>query len=102
MESRRTGPEPAEKKARDESDDDLQAQDLESLGRSSRLAKRRAGEERKEPEPGQGRRDVDYLKNSLDQIAASRERSRTDGEWFRDLSQDELEIVGQILKQYLG
>lgn len=45
---------------------------------------------------------MDYLKNSLDQIAASRERSRTDGEWFRDLSQDELEIVGQILKQYLG
>ena len=47
------------------------------------------------------RRDVDYLKNSLEQIAASRERSQADGEWIKDLSPDELELVGQILKQYL-
>lgn len=48
-----------------------------------------------------GRRDTDYLKNSLEQIAASRERNQTDGEWIKDLSPDELELVGQILKQYL-
>ena len=47
------------------------------------------------------RRDVDYLKNSLEQIVASRERNQADGEWIKDLSPDELELVGQILKQYL-
>ncbi len=48
-----------------------------------------------------GRRDEDYLKNSLEQIAASRERNQSDGEWIKDLPPDELELVGQILKQYL-
>lgn len=47
------------------------------------------------------RRDTDYLKSGLEQIAAGRERGRTDGEWIKDLSPDELELVGQILKQYL-
>ena len=48
------------------------------------------------------RRDVDYLKHSLEQIAASRERSRSENDWIRDLSPDELELVGEILKQYLA
>lgn len=48
------------------------------------------------------RRDVDYLKHSLEQIAASRERSRGENDWIRDLSPDELELVGEILKQYLA
>ena len=49
-----------------------------------------------------GRRDVDYLKSSLEQIAASRERNRTEGDWVKDLSPDELELVGQLLRQYLN
>lgn len=44
---------------------------------------------------------MDYLKTSLEQIAASRERNRMDGDWVKDMSQDELELVGQILRQYL-
>ena len=52
-------------------------------------------------EQEEGRRDEDYLKNSLEQIAASRERNQSDGEWIKDLPPDELELVGQILKQYL-
>lgn len=48
------------------------------------------------------RRDVDYLKHSLEQIAASRERGRSENDWIRDLSPDELELVGEILKQYLA
>ena len=48
------------------------------------------------------RRDVDCLKHSLEQIAASRERSRSENDWIRDLSPDELELVGEILKQYLA
>ena len=48
------------------------------------------------------RRDVDYLKHSLEQIAASRERSRSENDWMLDLSPDELELVGEIMKQYLA
>lgn len=47
------------------------------------------------------RRDAEYLKTSLEQIAATRERGKSDGEWIKDLSPDELELMGQILKQYL-
>ena len=48
------------------------------------------------------RRDVEYLKQSLEQIAASREKNRGEGDWIRELSPDELELVGEILKQYLA
>lgn len=47
-------------------------------------------------------RDVDYLKRSLEQIAASRERNRLDAEWTKDLSQEEMELLKEILKQYLA
>ena len=43
----------------------------------------------------------DDLRRSLEQIAASREKSRMDGDWLKELSADELELVGEILKQYL-
>ncbi|MCI8661937.1 MAG: hypothetical protein HFG69_01505 [Hungatella sp.] len=77
----------------------------ESIGRAPRRTGRTAKRVLTEPEtkePETGRRDIDYLKNSLEQIAASRERSRADSDWIKDLSSDELELVGQILKQYLG
>lgn len=48
-------------------------------------------------------RDVDYLKRSLEQIAASREKSRMlDENWLRDLKPEEVELIGDILKQYLA
>ncbi len=48
-------------------------------------------------------RDIDYLKRSLEQIAASREKSRTaDENWLRDLRPEEVELIGDILKQYLA
>lgn len=49
-------------------------------------------------------RDVDYLKRSLEQIAASREkeRGRQKGEdWLKDLSPEELTLIGEILQEYL-
>ncbi len=46
--------------------------------------------------------DKEYLKKGIEQIAASREKGRTEGEWIKELSPDELELVGQILKQYLA
>ena len=48
-------------------------------------------------------RDIDYLKRSLEQIAASREKSRVDDEnWLKDLRPEEVELIGDILKQYLA
>lgn len=48
-------------------------------------------------------RDVDYLKHSLEQIAASREKSRIlDENWLKDLKPEEVELIGDILKQYLA
>ena len=48
-------------------------------------------------------RDVDYLKHSLEQIAASREKSRgLDENWLKDLKPEEVELIGDILKQYLA
>lgn len=47
-------------------------------------------------------RDLDYLRKSLEQIAACREKSRaTDENWLRDLRPEEVELIGDILKQYL-
>ncbi len=45
----------------------------------------------------------DYLKRSLEQLAASRERGRsTDENWLKDLKPEEVELIGDILKQYLA
>lgn len=71
-----------------------------SQRRNLRAVKKNQDAENMKEQEG-SRREEDYLKNSLEQIAASRERNRTDGEWIKDLSPDELELVGQILKQYL-
>lgn len=49
------------------------------------------------------RRDVDYIKRSLEQIAASREKTRAaDENWLKDLGPEEVELIGDILKQYLA
>ncbi len=50
------------------------------------------------------RRDVDYLKRSLEQIAASREKergSKRGEDWLKDLNPDELKLIGEILQEYL-
>ena len=50
------------------------------------------------------RRDVDYLKHSLEQIAASKEKARggrSGEDWLKELNPDELKLVGEILQEYL-
>ena len=52
----------------------------------------------------QGQR-ADYLKHSLEQIAASRERQKgaPSGEnWLKDLNPQEMKILGDIIKEYLA
>lgn len=49
-------------------------------------------------------RDVDYLKKSLEQIAASREKvrgNRQGEEWLKDLNPEEIKLIGEILQEYL-
>ena len=46
------------------------------------------------------RRDIDYLKHSLDQIAASKEKGRDDKDWMKNLNGDEMKIIGEIMRQY--
>lgn len=49
-------------------------------------------------------RDVDYLKKSLEQIAASRDRGRNvkqHEDWLKDLNPEELKLIGEILHEYL-
>jgi len=47
------------------------------------------------------RRDVDYLKRSLEQIAAGREKNRSDDNWVKDLNPQEIKVIGDILREYL-
>ena len=49
--------------------------------------------------PGTGT-DIDYLKHSLDQIAASKEKGRDDKDWMKNLNGDEMKIIGEIMRQY--
>lgn len=49
------------------------------------------------------RRDMDYLKRSLEQIAASREKERKDDDnWLKNLEPEEVQLIGDILKEYLA
>ena len=48
-------------------------------------------------------RDADFIKRGLEQMAASREENRgSDENWIRDLKPEEVELIGDILKQYLA
>lgn len=74
--------------------------------KKGRLARREAAKTttaataQAEPETG---REVDYLKRSLEQIAASREKARTpDPDWVKSLKPEEVELLGEILKEYLA
>ncbi|MBP3925718.1 MAG: hypothetical protein J6D13_00830, partial [Clostridium sp.] len=67
-----------------------------------------------EPEEAQSpaRRDIDSLKQSLEQIAASREKERGesprgaespgDRDWTKDLTKDEVKLIGEIMRQYFS
>lgn len=48
-------------------------------------------------------RDAEFIKRGLEQMAASREKNRSSDEnWIRDLKPEEIELIGDILKQYLA
>lgn len=51
-------------------------------------------------------KDMDYLKQSLEQIAASRESNRektkVDDNWLKDLNPEEIQLIGEIIREYLA
>lgn len=56
------------------------------------------------PGGGYAMHDADYLKRSLEQIAASREKGkgmRIGEDWLKDLKPSELKLIGEILQEYL-
>lgn len=69
--------------------------------RASRTAHKELAPQQ-EPDAVNTRRDIDYLKQSLEQIAASREKNRSEGDWVKALTPDEMQLVGDILKEYLA
>lgn len=48
------------------------------------------------------RRDIDYLKHSLEQIAASKEKPRSSDDWTKNLDTEELKVIGEIMRQYFS
>lgn len=47
-------------------------------------------------------RDIDYLKHSLEQIAASKEKNRVNDDWAKNLDAGELKVIGEIMRQYFS
>lgn len=75
--------------------------DMRRSGRSDPSPMEDAGE--RGIEKAESRSEAEYLKRSLEQIAASREKTRSaDENWLKDLGPDEVQLIGDIIKQYLG
>lgn len=86
----------------------------EDLLRTVRSMKDGAEDEtgNKERSSSAARRDIDSLKQSLDQIAASRERTREDmprgadspgnRDWTKNITEEEMKLIGEIMRQYFS
>ena len=75
--------------------------ELEGREEDSEQPSKKSGRMTKKNQKEEPDTQMDYLKRSLEQIAASREKNQGDGDWIKELSSDELELVDEILKQYL-
>ena len=79
----------------------------ESAREAARESVRESTRERhREPEPVLeaefgSRKNPDYLKQSLEQIAASRDKSRDEDNWLKELNQEEIQLIGEIIREYL-
>ncbi|MEG2350570.1 MAG: hypothetical protein RSB57_08700 [Hungatella sp.] len=84
-----------------EKEEEPAIQTARRVGRNSRKEALAAAAEAA-PAEVKSRRDIDYLKHSLEQIAVSREKNREGSDWIKKLSPDELQLVNEILKEYLA
>lgn len=86
----------------DENSGERAGASAKASGTPSRQRRRDAAAAPK-PDRQETGQDVDYLKHSLEQIAASREKTRSPGDnWLKDLGPEEVQVIGDILKQYLA
>lgn len=74
--------------------------------KKARNAARDAGYDGPEAD-SQARRDIDYLKQSLEQIAASKDRLQEEPpsrerDWLKNLNGEELKLIGEIMQQYFS
>ena len=60
-----------------------------------------AGQEEAQERDG-ARKDIDYLKRSLEQIAASREKERAKDDLTRNLNPEEIKVLGEIIREYFS
>ena len=56
---------------------------------------------RREAQQQEPAADAGSLKRSLEQIAASRDKDRSDGNWLKDLKPEEVKLLGDIIREYL-
>lgn len=85
---------------------EVQSERTGRLAASARKERQNRRELNRQPVSGteetEGARDADYLKRSLEQIAASREKNRSSDEnWLQGLRPEEIQVLGDILKEYL-
>lgn len=77
---------------------------------SGRRAERSGSQSRGEIQKGERAREngraavqeADYLKQSLDQIAASHERPEDGKNWIKNLSSEEAQLIGEIMRDYFS
>lgn len=85
---------------------DSSAQRAGSIAMSSAGMEKETAQEHFSGDPdgvdGGVRQDIEYLKHSLEQIAASKERPRSSDDWAKNLDADELKVIGEIMRQYFA
>lgn len=88
--------------------EDSMSEDEESGGakgsrRQERESRQRRNGDRKPVNPdNEVRRDIDYLKHSLDQIAVSKEKHRISDDWAKNLDVEEIKVIEEIMRQYFS
>lgn len=63
---------------------------------------RRNGDRKPVNSDNEARRDIDYLKHSLDQIAVSKEKHHISDDWAKNLDAEEIKVIEEIMRQYFS
>ena len=92
-----------------ETEQDDERAGIERTG-GERIGSERSGTERSACSPA--RRDIESLRKSLEQIAASRDRTKEDmsqrgdspggRDWMKNISEEEMRLISEIMRQYFS
>ncbi len=82
---------------------EAKVRELNTRDLTARDTGKRTSRGQEEPQERDGaRKDIDYLKRSLEQIAASREKERAKDDWTRNLNPEEIKVLGEIIREYFS